>query len=97
MADHDIPADLIDLKRAFLAADRRCAELAERLPPNFDAVGSFVLAEVPVELARGLEAARAERLRIVLAKAAHPFWDGVDNRALADLEVTRAAEEAMLR
>jgi hypothetical protein len=78
----------------FAGADRRCAELAAALPANVDADGRFALAKIPTELTKTLTAARAERLQIVLAIAAHSLWGGVDNRALADQELAKLANAA---
>lgn len=72
MADYGFPQDLIEAQRAFLAADARCEELAQQGPaPTAVAEGT---ASIPEDLRRELEAARAERLRLIGVLYGHPFW-----------------------
>ncbi|WP_055477563.1 hypothetical protein [Sphaerimonospora mesophila] len=72
MADYDFPSDLIEAQRAFLAADARCEELAQQGPPATAIVEGT--AAMPENLRQELEAARAERLRLISVLYGHPFW-----------------------
>ena len=84
MADDDVPEDLVQLKRSFWAADRQCADLADR-PDSPDA-------EVQTAMSAELAAARAERLRITTDMYAHPWWATQSNRYQADRKVAAAAK-----
>ncbi|MFF5261396.1 hypothetical protein ACFY4C_20835 [Actinomadura viridis] len=89
MADFDFPADLIDLQRAFYAADRRCEEIGASWPrPTAVAAG---VEEISEEQHAELSRARAERLEIVERMAAHPWWDTVD-RLKAKAALRKAAQ-----
>ncbi|MBS2539474.1 hypothetical protein KGQ20_42695 [Catenulispora sp. NF23] len=83
MADDDVPDDLVQLKRSFWAADKQCAELADR-PDSTDP-------EVQAAMNAELSAARAERSRITTGLYAHPWWATQANRYQADQRVNAAA------
>lgn len=84
MTDEDVPGDLVKLKRSFWAADKQCAELADR-PDSPDP-------EVQAQMSAELAAARAERLRITTDLYAHPWWATQINRYQADRKVAAAAK-----
>lgn len=84
MADDEVPEDLVKLKRSFWAADKNCADLADR-PDSSDP-------EVQAAMNAELAAARAERLRITTDLYAHSWWATQSNRYEADQKVTAAAK-----
>ncbi|WP_194923194.1 hypothetical protein [Catenulispora pinisilvae] len=84
MADDDVPEDVVQLKRSFWAADKKCADLADR-PDSPDP-------EVQAAMSAELAAARAERLRITTDLYAHPWWATQSNRYQADRKVAAAAK-----
>lgn len=69
---YDFPPDLLDLQRAFLTLDARCQEISAGLPTASD-----IIAGTPVDFGE-LDKARAERLNIVEALSAHPWWETLD-------------------
>lgn len=90
MADYDLPEDLIQLKRDFLAADAECREIAEQLPSSV----AVLAGEAEPDLGRQaqLDAARARRLEVVRQLYRHEWWATVDNRYQADVALTKAAK-----
>lgn len=88
MADYDFPPDLLDLQRAWYAADARCEEISASLPRAADVVaGTAPTGEQQDKLA----AARAERLRLTEALQGHDWWTTVDDRLAAKAALRKAA------
>lgn len=90
MADFDFPADLLDLQRAWYAADARCEEIAASLPRAADVVAG--VAEPTDQQRDELAAARAERLRLSGALLGHGWWVTVE--AKHRLEAKAALRDA---
>ncbi|GAA2003432.1 hypothetical protein [Catenulispora subtropica] len=84
MADEDLPDDLIELKLAFWAADRLCADIAERAVPSDPGLAAQQDAE--------LHMARTKRAAIVSKLYAHKWWGQQPNRQAADQKITAAAK-----
>lgn len=78
MADFDFPADLLDLQRAWYAADARCEEASAALPPARDVAAG--VAEPTAEQQSELAEARAERLRVTEALQDHGWWASVGTK-----------------
>jgi hypothetical protein len=77
----DVPADLIELRHSFLAADRQCATVAERMPTGPQVLaGTRPSEQDTAELAE----ARAHRLDLAMRISAHPWWDTAGNRVDAE-------------
>lgn len=72
MADFDFPADLLDLQRAWYAADTRCEEISASHPSGRDVAAG--VAEVAEEQRAELAQARAERLDLTEKLQRHPWW-----------------------
>lgn len=72
MADFDFPTDLLELQRAWYAADARCEEVAASHPSARDVVAG--VAEVTEEQQAELAQARAERLELAERLQRHPWW-----------------------
>lgn len=91
MADYDFPPDLLDLQRAWYAADARCEEISAALPRAADVVSRHAApaAEQEAELAE----ARAERLRLTQALQDHTWWATVDDRLAAKAALRLAARQ----
>jgi hypothetical protein len=90
MADFDVPADLLELKRDFLRLDARCEEISAALPSNVLVLAGQ--AEPDMEGQAELVEARSDRLRLVEEINAHPWWSGVDDRHAAWMALLRAAK-----
>lgn len=90
VADFDFPPDLIDLQRAWYAADARCAEIAASHPSAVDVVAGVAVRteQQDAELAE----ARAERLRLTEALQGHGWWATVDDRLAAKAALRTAAK-----
>lgn len=78
MADFDIPADLLELQRAWYAADARCQEISAALPRSAD-VAAGVAEPTPGQRDE-LAAARAERLRLTETLLEHGWWATVEKK-----------------
>lgn len=89
MADFDFPGDLIDLQRAWYAADARCVEVGAAQPSATDVAAG--VAELTAEQQAALEEARAERLRITEALQGHNWWGTVEDRFAAKAALRDAA------
>lgn len=83
MADTDIPADLIELRIAFLAAENRHAEVCR------DETGT------DEERKTREKAAFDAMAELALAIHRHPWWDAVGSRYAAEVRMRQAAREAM--
>lgn len=89
MSDYNFPPDLLELQRAFFAADARCEDIAATHPRAVDiAAGEAALSEDQREK---LEQARAERLRLVEALQDHGWWSTVAGVQAARAELRKAA------
>jgi len=89
VADFDFPADLLDLQRAWYAADQRCEEVGAAFPPAQDVAAG--VAEPTAQQQAELAEARAERLRITEEMQGHPWWAGVGDRHAAKAALRDAA------
>lgn len=78
MADFDFPPDLLDLQRAWYAADARCVEAGAALPSGRDVAAG--VAEPTAEQQAELVKARTERLRITEAMQDHGWWATVESK-----------------
>lgn len=90
---YDFPDDLVDLRRRFDAADARCRELSEALPPAVELLETDI--DSSSEEFRPLNEARAQRLRLLEEIEGHAFWGGVDDAAEARNELRKAARETI--
>ncbi|GAA1264398.1 hypothetical protein Psi02_64230 [Planotetraspora silvatica] len=89
MADYDIPSDLLDLQRAYFAADQRVQESGEGFPSAIDIANQE--AEISDEQRSALIEARAARLDLVSELYRHPWFDTVDNTHEARMALRKAA------
>jgi hypothetical protein len=89
VTNFDIPGDLVDLQRAWYAADARCDELAAALPSALDVVAGTA-APTPEQEAE-LAEARAERLRLTEELQGHGWWAAVDDKLAAKAALRKAA------
>jgi hypothetical protein len=88
---YDLPADLLALKRDFLAAENRLAELRQTHPaPTAVAAGDAELSdEQRVEWAATMDESR----RLAEEIHRHAWWSQVDNRHSAWMALQKAAKE----
>lgn len=93
MAGYDIPQDLIDLQKAFWAADNHAAQLVAGLPLGVDIAAGE--AEIPDETRKLVDEARRERSRLVAELYGHPWFETV-NRVEPAHEALREAAKAGL-
>ncbi|WP_157253236.1 hypothetical protein [Nonomuraea typhae] len=93
MADLDIPADVLELKRQYYAADARCYEIAAGLPSSVDVVN--LEAEPDPERQADLVEARSDRLRLVEEINRHPWLAGGENRHARWMALSKAARESV--
>lgn len=89
VADFDFPDDLLDLQRAWYAADIRCVEAGAALPPARDVAAG--VAEPTTGQQAELSEARAERLRVTEALQGHSWWATVEDRFGAKAALRKAA------
>ncbi|MBW8802871.1 MAG: hypothetical protein JF587_03260 [Catenulisporales bacterium] len=85
------PQDLVDLRNAFLRAERRCAAISDEAPPPLAIARG--IAAIGEELRRRSDEARAERGRVLEQLYRHPWWDSVDNRVIAERELWKVARD----
>lgn len=85
------PGDLVELRIAFLAAEADCARARELEPSGSDISGG--LAVITDEVRASVKTASDNRMRIVLAIHRHPWWAMVSNRAEAEAEMRKIANE----
>jgi hypothetical protein len=90
VADYDFPPDLIDLQRAYDAADRRCEEAAAASPSATDIAAG---AAEDLSARAALDEARAERLELAVKLQGHSFWAKVDSRVEAKQALRAAARQ----
>jgi len=88
VADFSIPADLLDLQRAFCLADARCEEISAALPPSM-----AIYEGVEVDWSE-LNRARAERIQILDQIAAHPWLASQGDQMGTARNALRAAARA---
>ncbi|WP_157252766.1 hypothetical protein [Nonomuraea typhae] len=93
MADLDIPADLLALKRDYYAADARCYEIAAGLPSSVDVVA--LEANPDPERQADLAEARSERLMLVEEINRHPWLANAENRYARWVALSKAAGEGV--
>lgn len=75
---YDGPDDLLDLKKAFLAAGARLQELSA--PEAYDRAA--------------WDEVHAEQQRLALELHRHPWWAGQENRYKADMDLLAAAKQS---
>jgi len=85
----DPPADLVQLRVAFLLADAACAKARDLEPSGSDIAKG--LAVISDEVRAIVKAANDERMRITLAIHRHPWWSTVPNRVVAEGEMRKIA------
>lgn len=90
MSDHTPPADLVAAQREYYELERRCHELAAKLPPATAIVNGE--AEPSAEVMQRLTDARAKRGRVLDAVYGHPWWETVPPSER--LDARRALQEA---
>lgn len=90
MADYEIPDDLLQLKKDFLAADLRCQEIADGLPSSVSVLAMEM--EPDPDGQADLVEARAERLLALEEMNRHPWWSSVDDRYAAGVALQKAAQ-----
>jgi hypothetical protein len=88
VSSYDIPDKLVDLERAFLAAEARCAELAAAAPKAVDIAAG---AEWPDR--DRWDEAFAELQQAAAAVQGDEWWSTVDNRHEARAALLAAAKE----
>jgi len=90
MADYDLPDDLIDLRRAFLAAQERLAELGRAMPSH-----TMVAAGEAEPATEGQRQAwwdaQKECQRLAVEIHRHSWWETVDSRQKAERALRDAA------
>lgn len=91
VADYGFPPDLIDLQRAFDAADRECVEISAAMPSGVEIVEGNI-GDIAEQQA-ALKEARARRLELAEALQRHSFWGTVDNRFKAKDALRNAARQ----
>ena len=91
MTDFEFPADLLDLQRAWYAADARCVEIAASHPPAVDVVAGT--ARVTDEQHAELKAARAARWALTMDLQDHDWWGMVEDRLAAKAALRKAAQQ----
>jgi len=84
VADENLPDDLIELKLAFWAADKVCADIADRAVPSDPDLAAKQSAE--------LHMARTKRAEIVGKLYRHKWWTQQPNRYAADQQINAAAK-----
>lgn len=89
MPDHDLPDDLIQLKRAWYAADVRRTELAAAEPAP-TAIAALE-ADLSDEQRQAWADAHAELLRLTEALHAHPYWAATDDPMGGQAALRKAA------
>jgi hypothetical protein len=95
MSDYDLPEDLLQMRRDFLAAERRLSELGEAMPaPTAIAAGE---AEVPDEQREEWWTVQAECRRLAVGIQTHSWWASVDNRQKAERALRDAADASGIR
>lgn len=94
MADYDnMPKELVELYAEFLRLDAECERISAELPPAVSETGEVVaMAEADRST---LDAARAERLRVMDEVHQHPWWAEVDSVQQARVAMRAAAQETM--
>ena len=90
MADAEPPQELIQARRAFLAADAELSRLAAAAPSPFGPDGRVVGADP--DLAQQMNAVRGEMQRLALFISGHPWITGSGNRYAAWQQVNQAAK-----
>lgn len=90
MAEYEPPADLLELKRAFLAAEALRAEVGKALPAATDVAAKE--ADIPEEQRQEWDQACAESTRLAVELHRHPWWGSVDNRHEADTQLLKLAK-----
>ncbi|MEU6781508.1 hypothetical protein ABZ912_20070 [Nonomuraea angiospora] len=89
MADYDLPEDLIDLRRAFLASEARLVELRQTHPASTVIAASE--AELSEEQRVEWAAAFDESRRLAEEIHRHGWWETVENRHSAWMALRNAA------
>lgn len=91
MADLKFDDDLVELQREHFRADKRVQEICDAFPPPTKIVTGEVV--VDPALKEQLEAARAERGRLLDALYGHKFWDDVPDKFAGHTELWKAAAQ----
>ena len=87
---YEPPAQLVQLKRDFLAAEERRREVGQAMPaPTAVAAGEATITEDQRE---AWQAACAESARLAEAIHRDDWWGTVDNRHSADMALLEAAK-----
>jgi hypothetical protein len=90
VTDYDFPPDLLDLQRAWFAADARCVEIAASHPRAVDQVAGT--ARVSDAQHAELKQARAERWALTEELQDHTWWGTVQDRLAAKAALRKAAQ-----
>ena len=85
MSDFDFPPDLLELQRAFFAADARCRQISDELPSAAD-----VIAGVDVDYTE-LDAARRAQADAAAGISGHPWLASVTDRLGAQEALRKTA------
>lgn len=91
VADYDFPDDLLQLQRAFDAAEERCVELAAALPSGME-IAEGTAGDI-AEQQDELQQERANRLDLVVKLQGHPWWEASGNRFQAKEALRKAARQ----
>ncbi|MFC6080892.1 hypothetical protein [Sphaerisporangium aureirubrum] len=87
--DTDFPPELVQAQRDYYAVDARVDKLVAQLPSSVDVLAGT--AAMPAELRAAVDAARAERLKLVDVLYGHEYWETVDDRHAARTELQEIA------
>ncbi|GII34641.1 hypothetical protein [Planotetraspora mira] len=90
MADYDIPADLLDARRAFDEAQAGVEAALVGLPSPVDIANQE--AEISDEQQAEIDEARAAHLELTMLLRGHPWWKTVDNAHEAQMALQKAAK-----
>lgn len=90
LADYEPPADLLELKRAFLAAEVKRREVGQAMPAPTAVAAKE--AELSDEERQAWKDACDESGRLASEIHRHPWWETVDNRYDADMQLLKLAK-----
>ena len=90
MAEYEIPGDLLELKKAFIAAEAHRREVGLAMPAPTAVAAKE--ADISDEERQAWQSACAESGRLAEEIQRHEWWATVDNRFDADMHLLRLAK-----
>lgn len=90
MADYEPPADLLELKKAFIAAEERRREVGLAMPAPTAVAAKE--ADISDAERQAWTNACEESARLAGEIHRHPWWETVDNRYSADMQLLKLAK-----